>query len=238
MRPTSHVRKVKYKKANIIATVAPGIVLAEAIRTAIGINGKILTQNIGLIAVAITLGLDDTAVQTAISEIKGTDQAKQVDNAVAYLARVGIGITPIGRAWGIIFNAGYAIGAPKILDREQAKIFGDSATTSIIGTDGFVTLISAAALTAIDLNSDGTNRKTAAELIMEQFGSVGSVETNAFSAIASLAIKDKLTPQSITRTFETLLRQNADIGNLPEDIVASLGKVGGFSGKNVPPAVA
>ncbi len=232
------IRTVKFKKANVIPTIAPGVVLGETIRTAIGINGKILTQNIGLIAAAISLGLDDPAIQNAISEIKGTEQAKKVDNAVAYLARVGIGITPVGRAWGIIFNAAYAIGAPKILDKEQTSIFGDSPTTAIISADGLLTLITAATLTSIQLNSDGTNRKTAAELMREEFGTVGSVETNAFNTIIGSAIDNKLTAQTLVKTLESMLRQNADIANLPAGIVESLGKVGGFSGKNVPPAVA
>lgn len=237
MNPKTSIRTVKFKKANIVPGIAPGVVLGETIRTAIGINGKILTQNVGLIAAAISLGLDDPSIQAAISEIRGTEQAKQVDKAVAYLARVGIGISPVGRAWGIIFNAAYAIGAPKILDKEQREIFGDSPTTAIISTDGLLTLLTAATLTSIQINSEGSTRKTAAELMREQFGGIGSVETNAFNTSIGSAIDNKLTAQTLAKTLESMLRQNADIASLPQGIVESLGKVG-FSGRNVPPAIA
>lgn len=234
MQHKTSIRTVKFKKANVIPTVAPGVVLGETLRTAIGINTKILTQNIGLIAAAISLGLDDPSIQTAISEIKGTEQGNRVDKAVAYLARVGIGITPVGRAWGIIFNAAYAIGAPKILDKEQREIFGDTPTTAIISADGLLTLVTAATLTSIQLNSEGSNRKTAAELMREQFGGIGSVETNAFNTIIGSAIDNKLTAQTLVKTLESMLRQNADIANLPAGIVESLSKVGGFTGRVTP----
>lgn len=223
MQPKApNVRTVKYNKRAVIAIIDPAIVLKEIILTAINVDDTFLTRNPGILAVAITIGLDDERIKKAIA-IAPKDIRATIDSAVSYLARVGIGITQVGKAWGIIFNAIYGIGGANT-DEEKARIFGNSPLNAIISPEGIITLINAATLTTFDINSEASKKRTGAELLQQQFGCIGDASTNAINVIISLAMQNKLSIPTLKSTIETLIQENAKISDLPTGIVSGIGK--------------
>jgi len=189
-------RSHKLTAALVIFAVRQENLLALSIQTAVEENPNYLIENPGMIATIRALDLDEQTigktVATAMEKAGQLDanMKQRVQDAEKYVRNVAMFLSPAGRAWGIFLNCLLANVRPDDFKQQQAKIFGDAHQAKpLITLDGITQFINA--MTRTEIQVDGNQNKTVAQLVLDHVTSFGSPDNNVIAAILPTAIRSK-----------------------------------------------
>ncbi len=193
---TLKTRSHKLTATVVVFAVRPEILLALSIQTAIEENPNYLIENPGVIAMIRTLDLDEKFLgKTVVNAMETAGQLdghtkQRVQEAEKYIRNVAMFLSPAGRAWGIFLNSALANVRPDDFKQNQAKIFGDEKQVKpLITLNGITQFINA--MTRTEIQVDGNQQKTVAQLALENVTSFGSPDNNVIAAILPTAIRSK-----------------------------------------------